>query len=1094
MVAEKLDGLCWPLRGVDPMTLELDAFCTKALASPLSFPLGPGKTSGCFSPSQRGTASPPPNTIDPGNVDVHPSASRSIFAVPNAMDSTMGATRDAPTTATEDAGDVLSTLFCVGAGCYSTATPSHRQGSIDYPAMQRSTSQHALLHLGGAACHVHVSSSNLQSLLRLPMIDGLCPILCWNVRGLNTPARHEAVCELASAARAGILCLQETKLHHIDVALACDIAGPLRSAYAFLPADGTRAGIAIFWNPDTVDVNNFSYQRFSISVTVSIRASGLAFTLSSVYGPADNALKPDFLQEMKELTPTIGEPWLIVGDFNLIYEAHDKNNTNLCRRLMGQFRPAIDHAELFELRCSNRKFSWSNERENPTLLKLDRIFCNTARDALFSPCAVQALSTAHSDHCPLLLAPFSLPPRKARFRFENFWPRHQGFLEAVSTAWNVPALSRNPLVRLRIKLGQTARSLRAWSKGLFGDARQQLHLAVEIVLRLDEAQDHRPLSPLEFHVRKALKIRVLGLAAVERARRRQASRHVWLKEGDANTRFFNVMIGTPSGIHVSHEDKASALFQHFDESRGRTAPRTRTLAWQELHLPRLPLASIDNPFSLCEIWEAVKASPTEKALGPDGFIGTFYRRCWSVIKFDVLAAFHHLHRLAGDNLDALNTALICLICHQSPISLIHSFAKLFAKVLARRLTPLIGDLISHAQSAFLKTRCIHDNFLFVRNTARALHRAKKPTLLVKLDFAKAFDSVSWEYLLELMLHLGFPSRWRDWIVMLFFSASSSVILNGTTGNLFYHRRGLRQGDPLSPPLFILAIDPLQRILLRATELGALSPLPLQCVSLRASLYADDAIVFINPSRPDLQTLLSILDTFGTATGLGINMAKCSVAPIRCTNIDLDDVLQPFLGERVDFPFRYLGLPLSLGRLRLAHLQPILDRARTKLAGWHGKWINAGGRRALVSSVLSSLPIYTMTALRLPRCFISALDKARRRFIWGIEEEEAARGKCKVSWDKVWCGLAAWQNCNGIAGALRADHRALTDFLDCILDLSADGHKKGVNSLIILTCWTIWQERNTEISGRQLLVFIKDAAQDWAFAGAKALRKLLWESP
>lgn len=153
MVAEKLDGLCWPLRGVDPMTLELDAFCTKALASPLSFPLGPGKTSGCFSPSQRGTASPPPNTIDPGNVDVHPSASRSIFAVPNAMDSTMGATRDAPTTATEDAGDVLSTLFCVGAGCYSTATPSHRQGSIDYPAMQRSTSQHALLHLGGAACH-----------------------------------------------------------------------------------------------------------------------------------------------------------------------------------------------------------------------------------------------------------------------------------------------------------------------------------------------------------------------------------------------------------------------------------------------------------------------------------------------------------------------------------------------------------------------------------------------------------------------------------------------------------------------------------------------------------------------------------------------------------------------------------------------------------------------------------------------------------------------------------------------------------------------------------------------------------------------------
>ncbi|PNT61224.1 hypothetical protein BRADI_5g12293v3 [Brachypodium distachyon] len=76
-------------------------------------------------------------------------------------------------------------------------------------------------------------------------------------------------------------------------------------------------------------------------------------------------------------------------------------------------------------------------------------------------------------------------------------------------------------------------------------------------------------------------------------------------------------------------------------------------------------------------------------------------------------------------------------------------------------------------------------------------------------------------------------------------------------------------------------------------------------------------------------------------------------------------------------------------------------------------------------------------------------------------------------DLVWCGLAAWQNCNGIAGALKADHWALTDFLGCILDLSADGHKKGVNSLFILTCWTIWQERNNRV----FHVFIKDAAQD-----------------
>jgi hypothetical protein len=204
-------------------------------------------------------------------------------------------------------------------------------------------------------------------------------------------------------------------------------------------------------------------------------------------------------------------------------------------------------------------------------------------------------------------------------------------------------------------------------------------------------------------------------------------------------------------------------------------------------MPSLPAVGIDNPFSLAEIWEVIKASPAEKAPGSDGFTGTFYQKC---SKWDILAACNHLFRLAGGNFVALNPAFICLLPKKDqtlsvndfcPISLIHNFAKLFSKVLGRRITPLMGGLISHAQSAFLKARCIHDNYL-----ARALHRKKKPSLLLKLDFAKAFDSVSWEYLLELMQHLGFRARWRDWIALLFSTASYSVILNGSEGLSFGH--------------------------------------------------------------------------------------------------------------------------------------------------------------------------------------------------------------------------------------------------------------------------------------------------------------------
>ncbi|PNT78292.1 hypothetical protein BRADI_1g77013v3, partial [Brachypodium distachyon] len=190
-----------------------------------------------------------------------------------------------------------------------------------------------------------------------------CPIVCWNVRGLNNPARRTGVCELACAAKAGILCVQETKLSTLDTALACEIASPSRQSFLCLPADGTRGGVALFWNSDMVAISNPRILSFSITVVVTIVNSGLAFLLTTVYGPAEDARKPAFLQEMASISPRLGEPWLITGDFNLIYEARDKSNLNLCRRLMGQFRAAIDLAELFELGCANRNFSWSNEQQ-----------------------------------------------------------------------------------------------------------------------------------------------------------------------------------------------------------------------------------------------------------------------------------------------------------------------------------------------------------------------------------------------------------------------------------------------------------------------------------------------------------------------------------------------------------------------------------------------------------------------------------------------------------------------------------------------------------------------------------------------------------
>ena len=137
--------------------------------------------------------------------------------------------------------------------------------------------------------------------------------------------------------------------------------------------------------------------------------------------------------------------------------------------------------------------------------------------------------------------------------------------------------------------------------------------------------------------------------------------------------------------------------------------------------------------------------------------------------------------------------------------------------MATRRTPHMHKLVSNAQSAFIKKRSIHDNFMYVRNLARRFQRTNTPTLLFKLDIKKAFDSVRWDYLMDLLRHHGFPSRFRDWISALLSSASSRVLLNGIAGDPIRHGRGLRQGDLLSPLLFVLVIDALHHILAKSTS-------------------------------------------------------------------------------------------------------------------------------------------------------------------------------------------------------------------------------------------------------------------------------------
>jgi len=330
-----------------------------------------------------------------------------------------------------------------------------------------------------------------------------------------------------------------------------------------------------------------------------------------------------------------------------------------------------------------------------------------------------------------------------------------------------------------MKFKALTKALQSWSQKKIGHIKTQLALDKEITHQLEIAQDSRPLSDSEQWLLFSLKKHSLALSSLQRTMARVRSRIGWLKEGDANTALFHSQarhrkrknfiskLISNDQVLTSHEEKASEIFSFYETLLGSCEQRENSINLDNLELSHHNISDLELPFSEEEVWNTIKHLPSDKAPGPDGYTGRFYKMCWNIIKPDVLAALAVVQSGNFRNLQLLNTALLTLLPKKEdavmvkdfrPISLIHSFAKLVTKLVANRLASKLNEMVAANQSAFIKGRCIHDNFVLVQQTAKFLHQQKQPRILLKLDISKAFDSVSWPFLLEILEKRGFGPR------------------------------------------------------------------------------------------------------------------------------------------------------------------------------------------------------------------------------------------------------------------------------------------------------------------------------------------------
>jgi hypothetical protein len=291
--------------------------------------------------------------------------------------------------------------------------------------------------------------------------------------------------------------------------------------------------------------------------------------------------------------------------------------------------------------------------------------------------------------------------------------------------------------------------------------------------------------------------------------------------------------------------------------------------------------------------------------------------------------------------------------------------------------------------------------LLAQEIVRDYHKDKgNPRCTLKVDLMKAYDSINWDFMMCSLHCFGFPEKFLRWIKECITSPRFSICLNGTLVGYFEGKKGLRQGDPLSPYLFVLAMEVFARIMADLTAQGSGFKFHPKCLKLRLThlCFVDDLLIFAEASLRSIQTIKAALAEFESLSGLKANPSKsslfCSGVPVRVKQLLLD-VLKMNLGT---LPVRYLGVPLITTRLSAADCGVLLEKITGRIDSWLSRNLSYAGRLQLLSSVLYSLQVYWSGIFILPKSVIKAIEQKFNRFLWNGNSVGSA--KAKVSWKDV----------------------------------------------------------------------------------------------
>jgi hypothetical protein len=684
---------------------------------------------------------------------------------------------------------------------------------------------------------------------------------------------------------------------------------------------------------------------------------------------------------MTKLGISYTDLWVCIGDFNSINSPEDKfggrDFDSFSPNLLTDF---MDGFGMVDLGFSGNSCTWSNHRQGSSLIKerLDRGIANCNWVHYFPSYSVVHLPAHSSDHCPLLLTTSHRAPSLPRpFRFEEFWTKDPTCGVVIEEAWS-PFIVGYPSYCLTKKLKLTKEAIKFWNQHYFGNIKSKLDRTLFL---LDEVQQAPPSDAnlaKELHLQSLLDDYLLQEESLWKTK----SWELWLTAADLNTRFFHTstllrrrrnsisLLQTPGGGWISDRtDIGLAFVAHFKNLFTSTNPVFSPELVDLFH----PVISEFDINLLCalpnenEIFDSLLSLGKEKAPGPDGFTALFYVKYWDCIKTTVLLAVGNFFA-SNSLLRSQNHTFIALIPkklgasavnHFRPISLYNIIYKIISKLLANRLKPLLSKIISPFQTAFVPGRHIHDNSILFHEMLHSLKnkRGRGGLMAVNIDMEKAFDKMEWGFLVLIMEKLGFHPIWINWIRICISTSSFSILLNGSLFGHFRPTRGLRQGDPLSPFLFILGTEVIFRLLHQSLQGFKISR---RCFPLTHLLFADDLMIFTHATSSEAGIIKECLTKYNLWSGQTVNTDKSNILFSANTCVSTrNSILEiiPYAGTPISA--KHLGLPMFFGRSKQSSFLDILHKVKGKIEGWRSKTLSQAGKWKLVTFFFSFFSFFCL---------------------------------------------------------------------------------------------------------------------------------------